>query len=102
MFLLMFITSFITLTQSLQSFPKLCDVKDFDDYLQQTGKVYSDEKEKQFRESIFMGTKAVVDMGNKFATLGLSSFHMAINPLADLTHKENVKLLGSKITYTGE
>lgn len=100
--LLTFLTSFIRLTHALYSFPKLCDVRSFDDYLQQTGKVYRDEQEKQFRESIFMSTKAVVDMGNKFAALGLSSFHMALNPLADLTHKELRKLLGSRITFTGE
>lgn len=102
MLILTFLTGFLTLTQSLHSFPKLCDVQDFDDYLQQTGKVYTDEKERQYREAIFIGKKAVVDMGNKYATLGLSSFQMAINPLADLTHKETLKLLGSKITYTGE
>ncbi|KAI8119989.1 Cathepsin L [Lucilia cuprina] len=96
------LTSFLTLTHALHSFPKLCEVRNFDEFQQQTGKVYKDEKEKQFRESIFMGTKAVVDMGNKYAALGLSSFHMNLNILADLTHKEVGKLLGSKITFTGE
>ncbi|XP_061391827.1 procathepsin L-like [Musca vetustissima] len=96
------LTSLVTLSWSLQSFPKLCNVQDFQDYLQQTGKVYNDPREYQFRESIFLAKKSVVDTGNKYAGQGLASFNMAINPLADLTHAEITRLFGSKITYIGE
>lgn len=99
---LTFLLNGITFCDSLSSFPKLCDVRNYDDFLQQTGKVLHDEQERLYRETIFMGKKAVVDMGNKYAALGLMSFHMALNPLADLTHKEVTRLLGSRITFRGE
>lgn len=94
--------SFLAFTESLQTFQKLCDVRDFEDFLQQTGKVYNDPTERKFRESIFLAKKGVVDMGNKYAALGASTFNMAINTLADLTHDEVAHLYGSKITFTGE
>ena len=97
-----FLLSVVTLCDSLSSFPKLCDVRNYDDYLQQTGKVLHDEQERAFRETIFKAKQSVVDMGNKYAALGLMSFHMALNPLADLTEKEVAKLLGSRITFKGE
>ena len=99
---LAFLLSAVTLCDSLSSFPKLCDVRNYDDYLQQTGKVLRDEQERVFRESIFKAKQAVVDMGNKYAALGLMSFNMALNPLADLTQSEVAKLFGSKITFKGE
>lgn len=91
-----------TPTLAQQTFVKLCDVQNFDDYLAQTGKVYKDEKERQYRESIFIGKKSLVDLTNKYAASGLSSFQLAINPLADLTRREVGRMTASRITFIGE
>ncbi|XP_037952781.1 procathepsin L [Teleopsis dalmanni] len=102
LFALIYLIFIPKLSTSLQTFPKLCDVKNFDDFLQQTGKVYTDEKERQFREAIFIGKKSLVDLGNKNAGTGGGSFRMSINPLADLTRAEVAKMTGSRISYSGE
>ncbi|XP_030554227.1 cathepsin L1 [Drosophila novamexicana] len=84
--------------QKLQSFPRLCNVRDFDDFLRQTGKVYPDEREREFRESIFAAKKSLVDLSNS----RVSSYRLNINTLADMTRKEVATLLGSKISTQGE
>ncbi|XP_011180419.1 procathepsin L [Zeugodacus cucurbitae] len=89
-------------TAAQQAFIKLCDVQNFDDYLAQTGKVYHDERERQYRESIFIAKKSLVDLTNKYAASGLSSFRLNINPLADLTRREVGRLTASRITFIGE
>ncbi|XP_013099952.1 procathepsin L [Stomoxys calcitrans] len=91
----------LSMAQS-QIFPKLSNVKDFDDFLRQTGKVYIDPKERQLRESLFIAKKAYVDLGNKNAADNKASFTMNLNTLADLTHDEVSKLYGSKISFSGE
>lgn len=96
------VATFVNLSLSLDEFPKLFDVKNFDDYLQQTGRVYTDPKEREFRESIFLAKKTYIEMGNKYAAKGQSSFQMHINPLADMTHTEIQRLYGSKISIPGE
>ncbi|KAH8404005.1 hypothetical protein KR215_007923 [Drosophila sulfurigaster] len=85
--------------QALQSFPKLCDVRDFDDFLLKTGKVYPDEREREFRESIFVAKKSLVDLTNN--KVG-GSYKLNINIFADMTRKEVSTLLGSKISTQGE
>ncbi|EDW00714.1 procathepsin L [Drosophila grimshawi] len=85
-------------SQTLQSFPKLCNVRNFDDFLEQTGKVYTDEREREFRESIFAAKKSLVDLSNS----RVGSYRLSINILADLTRKEVATLLGSKISTQGE
>lgn len=89
-------------TLAQQTFNKLCDVQNYDDYLTQTGKIYNDDRERQYRESIFIAKKSLVDLTNKYAASGLSSFHLAINPLADLTRREVGRLTASRITFIGE
>ncbi|XP_023165114.2 cathepsin L1 [Drosophila hydei] len=84
--------------QTLQSFPKLTNVRDFDDFLRQTGKVYLDEKEREFRESIFVATKSLVDLNNRHS----SSYKLSLNAFADMTRKELSSLLGSKLSVEGE
>jgi len=88
-------------SQQLQSFPKLCDVQNFDDYLRQTGKVYSDE-ERTYRESIFAAKMSLITLSNKNADNGVSGFRLGVNPLADMTRKEVGTLLGSKVSEFGE
>lgn len=87
--------------QQLQSFPKLCDIQNFDDFLRQTGKVYSDE-ERVYRESIFAAKMSLIALSNKNSDSGISSFQLSVNPLADMTKKEIATLLGSKISDNGE
>lgn len=84
--------------QTLQTFPKLCDVRDFDDFLHKTGKVYPDEREREFRESIFAAKKSLVDLTNSRG----SGYRLSLNSFADMTRKEISTLLGSKISYQGE
>ncbi|ALC42198.1 CG6347 [Drosophila busckii] len=84
--------------QVLQSFPKLCDVRNFDDFLQKTGKSYVDERERDYRESIFLAKKSLVDLTNTRA----GGYKLSLNILADMTRKEVVTLLGSKISTQGE
>lgn len=73
-------------------------MRDFDDFLRQTGKVYPDEREREFRESIFAAKKSLVDLSNS----RVSSYRLNINTLADMTRKEVATLLGSKISTQGE
>ncbi|XP_016979575.1 procathepsin L [Drosophila rhopaloa] len=87
--------------QQLQSFPKLCDVQNFDDFLRQTGKVYSDE-ERVYRESIFAAKMSLITLSNKNADNGIAGFRLGVNPLADMTRKEIGTLLGSKVSEFGE
>ncbi|KAL7738100.1 hypothetical protein ACLKA6_006447 [Drosophila palustris] len=84
--------------QALQTFPKLCDVRDFEDFLHKTGKVYPDEREREFRESIFAAKKSLVDLTNS----RVGSYRLSLNTFADMTRKEIATLLGSKISYQGE
>ncbi|EDW79732.2 uncharacterized protein Dwil_GK17860 [Drosophila willistoni] len=88
-------------SQGLQSFPKLCDVNTFDDFLEQTGKVYSDA-ERLYRESIFGAKKALIDLTNKNADIGVGGYRLTLNTLADMTNKEISTLLGSKVSTGGE
>lgn len=84
--------------QTLQLFPKLTKVSNFDDFLRQTGKIYLDENELEFRKSIFIKTKTVVDLSNIYVT----SYTLTINVFSDMTTKETNPLLGSKRTAIGE
>lgn len=95
--LLMVCLSAVSL-QTLQSFPKLCEVRDFDDFLRQTGKMYPDQREREFRESIFLAKKSLIDLSNN----RVSSYRLNLNILADMTRKEVSTLLGSKISFQGE
>ncbi|SPP74269.1 blast:Cathepsin L [Drosophila guanche] len=88
--------------QSLQSFPKLCDVHNFDEYLRQTGKNYADDGERAYRESIFAAKKSLIDLSNRNADSGFSGYRLSLNPLADMTKKEIATLLGSKVSESGE
>ncbi|XP_030388251.1 cathepsin L1 [Scaptodrosophila lebanonensis] len=101
--LLLLLLSYLSaVSLALQSFPKLCNIHNFDEFLEQTGKVYSDEREREFRESIFSAKKSLIDLGNKNAAAGVASFRMAVNVLADLTRKEVSRLYGSKLSFQGE
>ncbi|TDG51123.1 hypothetical protein AWZ03_002486 [Drosophila navojoa] len=84
--------------QTLQLFPKLTKVTNFDDFLRQTGKIYLDANEREFRKSIFLKTKTIVDLSNIYVT----SYTLTINVFSDMTTKETSPLLGSKRTAIGE
>ncbi|XP_055906561.1 procathepsin L [Eupeodes corollae] len=83
-------------------FPRLENVNTFDEFIQQTGRVYSNEQEKQMRETIFVAKKNLVDVSNKAFTNGISSYELGINPFADRTIFEFSQLHGSKISPIGE
>lgn len=91
-----------TFAIALDSFPKLVNVKNFDDYLKQTGKTYPNAKERELREALFRAKKTIMELINQQAAVGLSTFKLDLNALADMTHTEIAKMTGSKISYTGE
>ncbi|XP_055855598.1 procathepsin L [Episyrphus balteatus] len=97
-----FIRSGCSNYQLSSDFPRLEHVNSFDEFIDQTGRQYSNEFEKQMRETIFVTKKNLIDVTNKAFENGLSTFALGINPFADRTLVEYSRLHGSKISLKGE
>lgn len=92
----------LSFSDSQNKFPKLCNVGNYDDFLAQTNKIYTDQKEKKFRETIFVAKKSIVDLQQKLCSTRACSFKMNLNALSDMTRSEISRMTGSSINSHGE
>uniref|UniRef100_A0A1A9VL08 Peptidase C1A papain C-terminal domain-containing protein n=1 Tax=Glossina austeni TaxID=7395 RepID=A0A1A9VL08_GLOAU len=68
----------------LEKVPFVQDVKDFYDFVKQTGKSYATTAERTLREGIFNARKALVEAENQLH----AGYELALNAFADLTKEE--------------
>ncbi|ALC41072.1 CG4847 [Drosophila busckii] len=73
--------------------PKLDNVRNFDDFIAQSGKSYLSAADRTLREGLFSNRKSLVDVANSAFASGQSSFELAVNAFADLTNAEFLKQL---------